>query len=144
MTEERIENENEKSREKYFYVSKECTYKFLGTVVASFIGALLALAVFTALHKPPVPPAGPQMRPDIPCPCRIMDRGGRPDRVFPPRGEFRHHKHFRGGEFQRGYGFRGHKGFRGCPKGKLMPPPPQKFEAGKNIQVPQNLPPNKK
>ena len=141
MAEENNTVPEEKSREKYFYVSKEWTYKFLSTVAASFIGALLALAVFTALHKPPVPPVGPQMRPNRPCPCRIMDRGKRPDRMMPPRGAFKYHKHTRRhGEFKGAQNFRGHRGFRK----ELMPPPSKKLEAGKNIQVPEKVSPNKK
>lgn len=126
MSEERIENENEKTREKYFYVSKECTYKFFGTVAASFIGALLALAVFSALHKPPMPPMGPQFMPNRPCPCRIMDEGRRPGKVFLHKGKFRHHKDFRK-----------HGEFRGprLPQGEMMPKPNWKFE--KETSLPQ-------
>ncbi len=106
MSDEEKILEPEKTREEYFYVNKKCTYKFLGTVLATFIGALLALYVFAALHKPPVPPAGIQMRPPCPCAMKMFERGQRFDRMYPPKKEFKHrrdfkfHKQFRGhGEF---------------------------------------------
>jgi hypothetical protein len=132
MTEEQIENE--KSRKEYFYISKAETCQFLKTLGASFLGALLALAVFNALHKPPIPRGpqfGPQWGPNKPCPCRIMDRGGRPDKArFHKKGHKFHkcNKHWKGeGKF----------GNKPVPNGNIKPFPSRPENLNKiNIQKP--------
>ena len=103
----------EKSKEKYFYIDKERTREVLTGIVTSFIGAGLALALFAAVHKPPIPPCPMmQFNHPMPCPMKMLpqDRGRlhknipwerhfrefdgqrRPDKfqgkIFPPKGDF--------------------------------------------------------
>ena len=118
MTNEEIKNENEKSREKYFYLDKKEVCRFLCTVGASFIGALLALCVFTALHKPPMPPMGHRLMPPRPCPMKLMDKGFKPDRMLLPPKELRG---------PRGSHFEGYWEFS-TPQEKMAPTPNAKFD----------------
>ena len=130
MTDEEIKNENGKSREKYFYLDKKETCRFLCTVGATFIGAYLALCVFAALHRPPMPPVFRPMMPR-PCPMKFMDRGFRPDRMFPPhflRGP--RHSHFEGyWEFS-------------TPQEKMVPNPGMKYD--RKAPLPNTINPEKK
>ena len=76
MSEEQIE----KPVEKYFYVDKEKTYNALTSIATSFIGAGLALLLFTNCGKPPVQPCScpcGQPVPYISHPCPMM-RGEAP------------------------------------------------------------------
>lgn len=86
---------------RYFCIKKREVYRALMSIATSFIGALLALAVFSAVHKPPripgqFPPPPPIERVDINihkgAPGMFHPhadfRGNRP-------GEMRHHKHHR-------------------------------------------------
>ena len=131
MTNEEIKNENEKSREKYFYLDKKETCRFLCTIGASFIGALLALCVFTALHKPPMPPFGyPMMH--RPCPMKFMHRGFKPDKMLLPPKELRG---------PRGSHFEGYWEFS-TPQEKMVPNPDVKFD--KKAPLPNTINPEKK
>ena len=120
MTDEEKITETEKTREKYFYIDKEKTYQALTGIAISFIGAGLALVVFAALHKPPVPPCHRGFNRPMPCTMRMMPEQGRPDKMLPPRGKFQGPREFRG-----------HKDFR---KGKFFPP--KNFD-----RVPAPIPP---
>ena len=100
MTEEKIEV-TEKSKEKYFYVDKEKTYSVLTQIATAFIGAGLALIVFGALHKPPMPPCHQCFKKPMPCPMQMIDRKG-PRGVYNHRGDnFRRHQDFRGKNFKK-------------------------------------------
>ena len=89
MTDEEKILKEEKTREKYFYVDKERTYQVLTGIVTSFIGAGLALVLFAALHKPPVPPCPMmQFNQPKPCPMKIFPQNI-PHKMFPDGGKFR-------------------------------------------------------
>ena len=140
MTDEEKKVVEEKTREKYFYIDKEKTCQVLTGIATSFIGAGLALVVFAALHKPPVPPCPFQYNNPRPCPMKMMDWGMRPDKRFIPGSHFRNHRGFGGPrEFRGPRGFGGPERFQnsGFPKGKLMPPPPQINNEGPKLP-PQN------
>ena len=116
-------HENEKSREKYYYLDKKKTCKFLSTILASFLGTLLALAVFTALHKPPMPPAGYHMK-NRPCPCKFMERRNHHDKML-PRKEFNEDKIYRENrDVRKSHEHNINKELRDkqFPQGKIMPP----------------------
>ena len=53
---------------------KKCICKFFGTILASFIGALLALYTFMALNKPPMPPMGHHFNHQRPHANQMMDK----------------------------------------------------------------------
>lgn len=92
------------------YIQKRDVYRALLSVATSFIGALLALAVFAGLNKPPVAPG--QYPPPCP-PCERMNfdmHRGAPDMLPPLRGEFH-------GKPQKE--FKGHR----PDKGAMVPPP---------------------
>lgn len=89
-------------KKRYFCFKKREVYRVLLSITTSFIGALLALAVFAAVHKPPrmpgaFPPPPQFERVDI-----HIHKGG-PD-MRPPmrdfrgdkRGELKMHKHHKG------------------------------------------------
>lgn len=63
--------EKEQLKRRYFCFKKREVYRALLSVATSFVGALLALAVFSAVHKPPrvpgkfPPPPPPIERIDI-------------------------------------------------------------------------------
>lgn len=103
MTEEEKIVETEKSREKYFYVDKEKTYQVLTGIATSFIGASLALLLFAALHKPPVPPCPMGLQRPMPCPMQMMMHRKHFGDFRGPQGHFQGHrkfpKEFRGKDF---------------------------------------------
>ena len=132
MTNEEIKNENEKTREKYFYLDKKEVFRFLSVVGASFIGALLALCVFTALHKPPMPPMGHRLMPPRPCPMKFMHRGFKFDRMLLPPKELRD---------PRGSHFEGYWEFS-TPQEKMVPTPDMKFD--RKAPLPNTINPEKK
>ncbi len=100
MTEEEKIVEQEKSRDKYFYIDKEKTCQVLTGIATSFIGASIAILLFTGTHKPPCSDAPQMMAP--PCHCKMMRHKGPHGKFMPPRGEFKGPgKDFRGhGEFK--------------------------------------------
>ena len=85
MTDENKEVNEMRNREE----NRECFCqskwfrKFLVTTAGTFVGVFCALSLFTALHKPPMPPCpfgyGKMMRPPMHC-----------------HHQFNHHKGFRG------------------------------------------------
>lgn len=121
MTEEKQVEITEKQN---IYIQKRDVYRALLSVATSFIGALLALAVFAGLNKPPVAPG---QYPPPPPPCERMNfdmHRGAPDMLPPHIGEFH-------GKPQKE--FRGHR----PDKGAMMPPPPE----GARPQFDKNNPP---
>ena len=85
-------------KKRYFYWERRDVYRVLLSVATSFIGALLALMVFAAFHKPPVmpgkfPPPPPIQRIDV-------DIHRIDNYIKPPMGEF--HKDPRGDFHRRG------------------------------------------
>ncbi len=99
MTEEEKIAEQEKSRDKYFYIDKEKTCQVLTSIATSFIGASIALLLFASTHKPPEPRYhGPFMQP--PCKCKMMHeyRGGHG--MHKRHGDFKN-KHFYKGDFRK-------------------------------------------
>ena len=85
MTDENKEvNEMENQREnRECFCQSKWFRKFLVTTAGTFVGVFCALSLFTALHKPPMPPCafgyGKMMRPPMHC-----------------HHHFNHHKGFRG------------------------------------------------
>ena len=82
MTDEnKIEVNNEIKHE--CFCQSKWFRKFLTIALGTFVGVFCALSLFTALHKPPMPPCpfanGPMMRPAMHCPHH-----------------FGHYKHMRG------------------------------------------------
>ena len=73
MTDDEKKVVEEKTREKYFYIDKEKTYQILTNIATSFIGAGLAIAIFAATHKPPVPPCHLQFNHPMPCPMKMYE-----------------------------------------------------------------------
>lgn len=131
MSNEEIKNENEKSREKYFYLDKKETCRFLCTVLATFVGAYLALCVFAALHRPPMPPFARHMM-HRPCPMKFMHRGFKHNRILLPPKEFKgpRRSHFEGyWEFS-------------TPQEKMVPPQNMKFD--RKAPLPNTINPEKK
>ena len=122
----------EKSKEKYFYIDKERTREVLTGIATSFIGAGLALALFAALHKPPVPPCPMmQFNQPMPCPMKMLPQDrGRLHKNIPWKGHFRGlDEQRRHGEFQdkkfppRGnFDFRRPEGLNEPPVQKPVPP----------------------
>ena len=96
----------EKSREKYFYVDKEKTYQVITGIATSFIGASIALLLFAALHKPPVPPCGMGFDRPMPCPMQMMHKKHFGD-FHGPKRHFGGHRKFP--KELRGKDFRGDK-----------------------------------
>lgn len=103
-----MSDENKNTEEKHTcFCQNKGFRKFLIIAGGSFVGVFLALSLFAALHKPPMPPVpmnpyafggpGPQMV--RPCHCHHhFDRGHRcgfhkkmmkhhPDRSMPPRAD---------------------------------------------------------
>ena len=102
-------DENKVAEEKHTCVCQSKGFKkFLIVTGGTFVGVFLALSLFAALHKPPMPPMpinpdafGPG--PQVICPCKChhhhhFDRGHRgdfhkkmmkhhPDRPLPPRAD---------------------------------------------------------
>lgn len=138
MTEEKIEiqNENEKPREKYFYLDKKETCRFLTTLGASFLGALLALYVFSALHKPPMPPMGFRMMKHRPCPMKFMDR------EFRHNEGFKIHREFKGPHGQRHVEMNWEFSTPQFPQDKMVPPQNAKFD--RKAPIPNTINPEKK
>jgi len=93
MTDDEKKVVEEKTREKYFYIDKEKTYQILTNIATSFIGAGLAIAIFAATHKPPVPPCHLQFNHPMPCPMKMYEFNRQPN-MFPPHREFKGHKRF--------------------------------------------------
>ncbi len=77
-----MSEENEHSREEYFHLKKDKTCKFLCTMLASFLGTLLALIICRAIHKPPMPPYG--FIHNRPCPCKLMEKAIKHDFIIIP------------------------------------------------------------
>jgi len=84
-------DEKDLHSKRYFCFKKREVYRALLSVATSFVGALLALAIFAAVHKPPMPPQMmPGNFPPPPPQCEKMKMNfhkGGPD--IPPPGEFR-------------------------------------------------------
>lgn len=91
MADEELKTTSLKQR-KCFGLKERHVLRFIVPCAASFIGCILALAVYSSLAgKPPVPP---RPCPPPPPPFHSMEMPPAPDsphHVRPPRGEFRKH-----------------------------------------------------
>jgi len=82
MTEENLTQEVKETECKCFCKS-EGVKKFVIVALGTFVGVYAALSLFAAVHRPPMPPCGPCMRPPI-----HHQYGGDMGRFKGPRGDF--------------------------------------------------------
>ena len=92
MTEE---NKIEVKEVKTCFCQSEWFKKFLTKTLAVFVGTFCALSLFSALHRPKMPP----------CPCRMMMKPpmAQPYHYHGHRGQFHHYKKFEKRDFKKDF-----------------------------------------
>lgn len=60
------ENYNVEVKEEKCFCQSKFFRKFMVVALGTFVGAFLAMSLFAAMHKPPMPPCG------CPCGCGMM------------------------------------------------------------------------